>query len=260
VRRKELALAAVISSAIAVAILSMPDVLRPAAESLLRALGLYWPAAVLLIGVIHGLKPDEHTWPITVSYGMMQESLGKAMISTGVFAGALTLVWASLSALTSQVLSFFQGEGLEAYVDIVVGLTMVTVAGALLTLRRGHGASGGGREARADYKVIWVHGVAAAFGGDFFIVFYTTVILLPVMPASMGFAVGLLFGLGSWAAQSAVVAMMYKGLIKAVRDVSLLTSAGRLSLLFLGVFMIGLGVFSLTDVGQVLRRLAAALT
>ena len=91
-RRKELALAAVISSAIAVAILSMPDVLRPAAESLLRALGLYWPAAVLLIGVIHGLKPDEHTWPITVSYGMIQESLGKAMISTGVFAGALTLV------------------------------------------------------------------------------------------------------------------------------------------------------------------------
>ena len=49
--------------------------------------------------------------------------------------------------------------------DIVVGLTMVIVAGALLTLRRGHGASAGGRKARADYKVIWVHGVAAAFGG-----------------------------------------------------------------------------------------------
>jgi hypothetical protein len=87
-----------------------------------------------------------------------------------------------------------------------------------------------------------------------------TVILLPVMSASMGFAVGLLFGLGSWAAQSAVVAMMYKGLIKAMKDVSLLTSAGRLSPLFLGVFMIGLGFFSLTDVGQVLRRLVAALT
>jgi len=72
--------------------------------------------------------------------------------------------------------------------------------------------------------------------------------------------VGLLFGLGSWAAQSAVVAMMYKGLIKAMRDVSLLTSAGRLSLLFLGVFMIGLGVSSLMGVGQVIKRLAAALT
>jgi hypothetical protein len=76
----------------------------------------------------------------------------------------------------------------------------------------------------------------------------------------MGFAVGLLFGLGSWAAQSAVVAMMYKDLIKVVRDVSLLTSAGRLSLLFLGVFMIGLGVSLLTEVGQAIRRLAAALT
>jgi len=53
---------------------------------------------------------------------------------------------------------------------------------------------------------------------------------------------------------------MYKGLIKAMKDMSLLTSAGRLSLLFFGVFMIGLGVFSLTDVGQVLRRLVAALT
>jgi hypothetical protein len=59
------------------------------------------------------------------------------------------------------------------------------VAGALLTLRRGHGTSAGSREARADYKVTWVHGVAAAFGGDFFIVFYMTVILLPMVSASM---------------------------------------------------------------------------
>jgi len=93
-RGKELIIALSISLGIAVAILSLPDILEPIAHKILLVLGIYWPLAIFIIGIVHGLKPDEHTWPITVSYGIMQRNMKGAIVSTSVFAGALTLVWA----------------------------------------------------------------------------------------------------------------------------------------------------------------------
>jgi hypothetical protein len=138
--RREILIALVLSVALAIAILSLPDVLIPVAQSMLKAMGLYWPAAIFLIGVIHGLKPDEHTWPITVSYGIMQRSKKGALLTTSVFAAALTLVWSSLSALTSELLSFFRSYNVDPLVDIVVGLTMMGVASVLML--QGKGESG----------------------------------------------------------------------------------------------------------------------
>jgi hypothetical protein len=73
-KNKELVFALLISTALAVAILSLPDVLQPVAKRILTALGFLWPVAIFAIGVVHGLKPDEHTWPITISYGLMQKT------------------------------------------------------------------------------------------------------------------------------------------------------------------------------------------
>jgi len=86
-RGKELIIALSISLGIAIAILSLPDILEPIAREMLLVLGVYWPLAIFIIGIVHGLKPDEHTWPITVSYGIMQRNVRGAMASTGVFAG-----------------------------------------------------------------------------------------------------------------------------------------------------------------------------
>ncbi|MGC9106110.1 MAG: hypothetical protein ACP5HQ_06815 [Thermoprotei archaeon] len=240
--KKEFAIAAVVSTGLAIAILSLPDVMEPIAHEIIHALGYIWPVAVLLIGVIHGLKPDEHTWPITISYAMMQESLKKAMLSTAVFAGALTLVWAALSALTSQVLPILSEGVYDPLVSVIVGLTMLGVALFLKAKERKKGRGEEGVQARADYRAIWIHGVAAAFGGDFFVVLFITTIIHPIIPQNLGFAVGLLFGLGSWLAQSAVVALAYKGLVNVAKDLSILARAGVLSLAILGAFIIGIGV------------------
>jgi hypothetical protein len=242
--RKELVIAAVVSVGLAIAVLSLPDVMEPIAHQVIDAVGYVWPIAVLLIGVIHGLKPDEHTWPITISYAMMQENLKKAMLSTAVFAGALTLVWASLSALASQVLPVLSGGTYDPLVDIVVGITMLGVAVYITAKEKRDGKGRGHVPAKADYKAIWVHGVAAAFGGDFFVVLFMTTVLYSLIPQGLGFAVGLLFGLGSWLAQSAVVALAYKGLVNTAKDFSIMARAGRLSLAFLGAFIIGLGIMS----------------
>jgi len=245
-RGKELIIALSISLSIAIAILSLPDILEPIAREMLLVLGVYWPLAIFIIGIVHGLKPDEHTWPITVSYGIMQRNVRGAMASTGVFAGALTLVWTSLSALTGQLLSFFQDYDLDPIVDVIVGLSMIGVAAVFLFKDKGKVADEGDNP---DYKLIWIHGLAAAFGGDFIVVLLLTVALSTLVSVNLTFLIGLLFGIGSWMAQSVVVLLIYKGVVNATKgNFGVLARAGRLSLLFLGIFMIGLGVLSsLTD-------------
>lgn len=240
IRRKELLISLIVTFALIAAILSLPEILIPVAKYILSSLGNYWFVAIGLIGIVHGLKPDEHTWPITISYGLMQRKLKGAIISTSVFAGALTLVWTALSALTGDVFSFFISNNLDTYVDIVIGITMISVALALLIHKEKEG-----REKTADYKIIWIHGLAAAFGGDFIVVLILTIATVTFLPSMFSFLVGLLFGLGSWFAQGIVVALAYKGALKIVNDTTIMIRAGRLSLFFLGIFMLMLGLISI---------------
>lgn len=229
----DLVLAAVISLAIMVAILSMPEILLPIAGGVLRTLNAILPLALFIIGLIHGLKPDEHTWPITVSYAMMQRNLRGVLAATAVFNGTLTLVWAALSAAISLLPgALFRGV-YDWLVDVLVGVTMIAVA-AIYIHRE---------EAKADapdYKAIWIHSLAAAFGVLALALAVKT--LYSAIPTAF---VGLLFGVGSFMGQLAVVISAYKGLLRIVKAPHMLVRAGRMALLFLGFFLIGLGLYTL---------------
>ncbi|WP_367173614.1 hypothetical protein [Caldivirga sp.] len=238
---KELILAVTVALAIIVAILSLPDILEPIAKNIVKSMGPYWLLAVLVIGIIHGLKPDEHTWPITVSYGLMQRTIRGVILSTIVFTGALTLVWTLMSALVGQLMGLLDVDVLKPYVDLTVGVTMVGVAAYLVF--GNHEEHEGIRT--ADFKLIWIHGLAAAFGGDFIIVLILTIALVPAMPSNLSFLVGFMFGFGSWASQTLIVLLVYKGVMRSVKDWSVMAKAGRLALGILGIFMISLGVFSM---------------
>ena len=233
-------LAVIISVAIIIAIMSMPEVLEPLAKYIVKTMGPYWLLAVLIVGIIHGLKPDEHTWPITVSYGLMQRNVQGVITAVSVFAGALTLVWTLMSALVGELMSLLNTSVLDPYVDIIVGLTMIGVAAYLV-----FGKHEDGHDVKtADYRLIWIHGLAAAFGGDFFIVLILTVAIAPVITTGLSFLVGFMFGFGSWLAQTIIVLAIYKGVIKSVGDWSAVAEAGRIALGILGLFMIGLGIYS----------------
>ncbi|WP_349681912.1 hypothetical protein [Caldivirga sp. UBA161] len=240
-KNKEVILAVTIALAIIVAVLSLPDILEPMAKSIVNSMGPYWLIAVLIVGIIHGLKPDEHTWPITVSYGLMQRSIMGVMLSTMVFTGALTLVWTLMSALVGQLMSLLNINALKPYVDVIVGVTMVSVAAYLVF--GNHEEHEGVKT--ADFKLIWIHGLAAAFGGDFIIVLVLTTALVPAMPINLSFLVGFMFGFGSWVSQALIVLLVYKGVMRGVRDWGIMARAGRLALGILGVFMISLGFFSM---------------
>nr|CCC55510.1 conserved hypothetical protein [uncultured archaeon] len=241
VSRKEWVLGTTIAAAIALAILSMPEFLEPLARSVVSAAGPLWLLAVLFIGIVHGIKPDEHTWPITVSYAMMQKNLGGVIKAVSVFAGALTIIWTLMSALMGELMGLVDIQVLHPYVNFIVGATMIGVAAYLVF--------GDNKEENnvktADYRMIWIHGLAAAFGGDFVIVLVLTAALVPAISSGLGFLVGLVFGLGSWMAQSLIVVFIYKGVIHGVRNWESMAKAGRLALGILGIFMIFLGMVSL---------------
>jgi hypothetical protein len=176
-------------------------------------------AAILLtafvLGLVHGITPDEHTWPITFSYAVGSYSTRRGLLTGLIFSLAFTLERSVASQLSNLALGrFFLVPGLNNYVYLAVGFAMA-VAGAHilrfdralhLHLRRDHHEQHRPEQELAlrppTPLMAAVHGVLAGFGfGAFALVLYTA--LAPAMPHLLGWAPGALFGLGTMVVQAA---------------------------------------------------------
>ena len=176
-----------------------------------------------LFGLLHGILPDEHTWPITFSYAMGGASGKQGMKASLYFSFAFTLQRMLISELAYLALApFLLSPTINGIVYLVVGIVM-SVAGALLLRRNayphlhvlGHHHEKA-KEIETTGRVLarqhadfvetetppparWtlVHGFIAGFGFGGFSLFVNTV-AAPAMPnAWMGFLPGLVFGLGT---------------------------------------------------------------
>lgn len=186
-----------------------------------------------LLGVIHGITPDEHTWPITFSYAVGSYSSRKGMKAGLTFSGGFTLQRAILSEIAFMALAgIFMSASIDGISYIVVGIGMA-FAGIYIT-NKGHVAHFHGLEKSLyrlfgihrhndereekelthmsnpviddegrpiPLKLAFVHGLLAGFGfGAFALIIYT--VLAPAMPSIyLGFLPGLLFGLGTMTMQ-----------------------------------------------------------
>jgi len=174
-----------------------------------------------LFGLLHGILPDEHTWPITFSYAIGGGS-GKEGMKAGLyFSLAFTVQRAILSELSYLALAPFI-VGLQKYIYLIVGVVMV-VAGAIIIKKNqyphlhilGHHHSDVRNMERSDTvfsrncktcdpavtapPVKWtiIHGFVAGFAIGGFSVFVNTA-AAPAMPSAwLGFLPGLMFGIGT---------------------------------------------------------------
>ncbi len=158
----------------------------------------------LLLGMVHGITPDEHTWPITFSYAVGSYSSRAGRRVGFLFSAAFTLQRAIASELAFLALSSFEFATRWQYdVYAVVGLVMA--ASGLYILHRGHplhwsagrhGPNDDGPRSAPPYMPL-VHGFIAGWGiGAFAVIIYT--VLAPTMPSAwVGWVPGLLFGLGT---------------------------------------------------------------
>ena len=90
-----------------------------------------------LLGIVHGITPDEHTWPITFSYAIGSYSTRRGLLSGVAFSGAFTVQRALACLLAYVALArWLQGERVNAVVDILVGIAMVGAGAYILRLGR----------------------------------------------------------------------------------------------------------------------------
>lgn len=186
-----------------------------------------------LLGVVHGITPDEHTWPITFSYAVGSYSTRKGMKAGMTFSSGFTLQRAIMSEIAYLALAgIFMAASVDGISYMVVGIGMA-FAGIYIS-RKGKVAHLHGIEKRLyrafgihkhkegkeekelthmsnpvideggnpiPLKLAFVHGLIAGFGfGAFALIIYT--VLAPSMPSPyLGFLPGLLFGLGTMTMQ-----------------------------------------------------------
>jgi hypothetical protein len=202
----------------------MPGLLEPRGAALMPHFDLWNPTHVglgidlltaFLLGLIHGVTPDEHTWPITFSYAVGGYSTRRGLSAGLTFSAAFTMQRALASELAYLGLTrWFTFAGTEDLIYLLVGLAMA--AAGLFVIRRGflpRLPAPGGRHARGgpvtpaglrDLKP-WMpalHGFIAGWGfGAFATIIYT--VLAPAMPsAAWGWAPGAMFGLGTLVVQA----------------------------------------------------------
>jgi hypothetical protein len=211
------------------------------------------------LGLLHGVTPDEHTWPIVFSYAVAGYSTWRGLRAGLIF----SLAFAAQQAFASQLAYFglahwFSVASLHHWIDLVVGLVMVA-AGLYVVGRRvaphlhlpGTPLTTGAPPLRElNPWMPAVHGFIAGWGIDAFAVLvYTT--LSPAMPSpSLGWAPGFAYGIGTLCVQAVAGAAFglwaaRRGLPpEAIRGIALIT-AGR-TLLWGGVAFVLFGLFALS--------------
>jgi sulfite exporter TauE/SafE len=215
-----------------------------------------------VLGLVHGITPDEHTWPITFSYAIGAYSTWRGFRAGLIFSLAFAVQQAFASELAHFGLAgWIDFEPLHHVVDLVVGVVMI--AGGLFVIGRGalphlhlH-LPGTARFAPAEAKARelkpWmpaVHGFIAGWGIDAFsVIVFTT--LAPAMPsAATAWLPGFLFGVGTLCVQATAGAAFgfwaaRRGLpSEAIRSIALTTAAR--TLLWGGCAFILFGILGLT--------------
>jgi hypothetical protein len=214
--------------------------------------------SALVLGMVHGVTPDEHTWPITFSYAIGGYSTRRGLAAGLIFSLAFTLQRALASELAYLGLGRWLAGGprLDYAIYVVVGAAMVAAGWHIARGRHWHlfgsHALDPARRGELEDPRPWmpaVHGFIAGWGfGAFAIIIYT--VLAPSMPGpATGWVPGALFGVGTTAVQAGAgglfgwVAGRLRLSEAAVRRVAL-TTAGR-TLTWGGLAFVGGGLLGL---------------
>ncbi|MEM0086774.1 MAG: hypothetical protein QW346_03265 [Candidatus Micrarchaeaceae archaeon] len=187
----------------------------------------------LLLGFVHGITPDEHTWPITFSYAVGSYSTKGGAKAGLIFSTGFTIQRAVLSEVAYLALAgIFMTSAAFGITYVIVGIAMF-VAGMYIKNKKIYphwhwleeklgcffGVHKAGsrcyrleeehklnpiestdatKELRAvPSRLAFLHGIIAGFGfGAFALIIYT--VLSPAMPnAWVGWIPGFMFGIGT---------------------------------------------------------------
>jgi hypothetical protein len=221
----------------------------------------------LVLGLLHGATPDEHTWPITFSYAIGSYSTKGGMKAGFLFSLGFTAQRALLTTLGFLGLAYFYIKyNLDGPVYIIVGLVMAIAGSYVLKGRyihlpidvllggKEHHSSNASRiplhevhEKDIPLKMTVVHGLIAGFGFGAYATVITFV-LAPMVPSLIYAPLpGVMFGIGTMLMQimfGAVFANILKAKKLSESDIKVVArrSAGR-TLYYGGAAFSLIGIF-----------------
>jgi hypothetical protein len=219
-----------------------------------------------LLGLVHGITPDEHTWPITFSYAVGGYSTRRGLFAGLIFSAAFTAQQALASELAHLGLArWFTSDAFDGIIYTIVGIVMaaagiyITGWGKLPHLHLPGLDRLSSHETQPRELQPWmpaVHGFIAGWGLDAFsAIIYTT--LAPAMPsAATGWLPGFFFGLGTLIVQAAAGAAFglwaaRRGLPgEAIRSIALTTAARTLTWGGIAFFLFGLVALVFPDIAD----------
>ena len=174
-------------------------------------------ATAFLLGMVHGITPDEHTWPITFSYAVGGYSTRRGLRTGLIFSLAFMTQRALASELAYLGLAHvFTFATVDYIVYVIVG-GLMAAAGMVIVRRRrtvhlhlpglrSHAPGDAEREGDAvlsdpRWWMPAVHGFVAGWGfGAFAVIIYT--VLAPAEHSAVwGWVPGAAFGLGTTVVQ-----------------------------------------------------------
>lgn len=186
--------------------------------------------------MLHGVIPDEHTWPITFSYSVGSATGKGGMKAAGFFSTAFTIQRAVMSQIVYFAVALFlvSSDWLNAPVYVAVGIAM-TIAGYLILKNRVTHFHPLMNVSRHDLEkhldeandpkempvpIHWalIHGFISGFGVDTGV--FSTFVYLVALPAiaktgtwELGWLPGALFGIGTFAILM-VIGFVFGGALK----------------------------------------------
>ena len=208
-----------------------------------------------VLGILHGITPDEHTWPITFSYAIGSYSVKGGAKAGLLFSTGFTVQRAILSEVAFFALAaIFMSNFAFGVTYIIVGIAMAGAGfyiagrgkyphlhyieeklGEMLGIHK-HGSKEQSLELEHKVnpalccddkisakpvppKLALMHGFIAGFGfGAFALIIYT--VLSPAMPSAwLGWVPGALFGLGTMTMQIAFGAF-FGGYMRKIKKLS----------------------------------------
>jgi ABC-type nickel/cobalt efflux system permease component RcnA len=159
----------------------------------------------LILGMLHGATPDEHTWPITFSYAIGKYSTKGGMKAGFLFSLGFTIQRAFLTTLGYVGLAeIYKEYNLDGPVYIVVGFVMAIAGSYILKGKYLHlpidailGSKTHDNPKDVPLKMTIVHGLIAGFGFGAYATIITFV-LAPQLPSVIYAPLpGLMFGIGT---------------------------------------------------------------
>ncbi|QGA54711.1 hypothetical protein GFS03_09070 [Sulfolobus sp. E5-1-F] len=184
----------------------------------------------LILGMLHGATPDEHTWPITFSYAVGKYSTKGGMKAGFLFSLGFTIQRAFLTTLGFIGLAaFYEKYNLDGPVYVIVGIVMAIAGSYILKGRylhlpidvlfnsRHHSTKTSGVELNdVPLKMTIIHGLIAGFGFGAYASIITFV-LAPQLPSIVYAPLpGVMFGIGTMIMQI-IFGALFSNILRAKR-------------------------------------------